>query len=239
MRSAAIQQHRSRSAFTLLEVMLAVVVFSIVLTAIHGVYYAAFKLRNKTTEAIEAALPRRQILTLIRRDIENLVPNGGTISGEFQSASVATTETGQVSPAFHTTTGAVNDSTPWPDVQQVVYLLVNSTNRDGGRDLIRSVTRNPLPAITAEPVQQWLASSVKDLTFSFYDGTQWRDTWDSTSDTPPLPTAIKVQLEFVPADDQASRSRPLKDIVEMIVPLLIVGKTNQTSTSSSSAGGGA
>ena len=38
--------------FTLLELLLAVLVFAIVLAAIHTVFFSAFKLRQRTTDAI-------------------------------------------------------------------------------------------------------------------------------------------------------------------------------------------
>src|SRR5437899_9614128 len=68
-----------RRAFTLLELLLAVLVFSIVLTAIHVVFFSALKLRARTTEAIERALPLQQTVAIIKRDLENIVPPGGAL----------------------------------------------------------------------------------------------------------------------------------------------------------------
>src|SRR4051812_27608323 len=105
-------------AFTLLEVMLAIVIFSIVLAAIHTVFYAAVQLRNKTTQAVEQAIPLQQTLAIIKRDLANIVLPGGTFAGEFQTSQTATISTnamsslaqandsviGQSSPAFFTAT---------------------------------------------------------------------------------------------------------------------------------------
>ena len=74
----------SHHAFTLLELLLAVLVFSIVLGAIHVVFFTAFKLRNKTADAIERSLPVQQTLAILKRDLANLVPPGGTLSGALQ-----------------------------------------------------------------------------------------------------------------------------------------------------------
>src|ERR1043166_4639997 len=70
-----------RRAFTLLELLLSILVFSIVLAAIHVVFFSAFKLRNKTADAIERSLPVQQTLAIIKRDLANLVPPGGLLSG--------------------------------------------------------------------------------------------------------------------------------------------------------------
>ena len=68
---------RSASAFTLLELLIAVVAFAIVLAAINSVFYGAVRLRNKTVESIDAALPIQHALAILRADLSNIVPPGG------------------------------------------------------------------------------------------------------------------------------------------------------------------
>src|SRR6266480_4592833 len=80
--------------FTLLEILLAILVFSIVLAAIHTVFFSAFRLRNKTSEAIERSLPLQQTLAIIKRDLANLVPPGGLLSGALQSTPTTSTGSG-------------------------------------------------------------------------------------------------------------------------------------------------
>ena len=46
-----------QSAFTLLELLLAILIFAIVLSAIHGVFFTALRLRDRTSNAIERSLP--------------------------------------------------------------------------------------------------------------------------------------------------------------------------------------
>ena len=58
------------SAFTLIEIMIAVAAFAIVLAAINTIFYTALRLRNSTTAAIEKALPMEHALGVIRRDHE-------------------------------------------------------------------------------------------------------------------------------------------------------------------------
>jgi type II secretion system protein J len=230
--------HRPASGFTLIEVLLAVAAFGIVLAAINTVYFSALRLRNKTTEAFDAAMPREQALAVIRRDLANLVAPGGTLSGAFQTTSLSNVVAGQSGPTFCTTSAMIDDTTPWSEMQRVSYLLVNSTNRNGARDLVRSVTRNLLPPLTQEsPDQQRLMGGVQSLTFQFHDGSQWRDYWDSTSadtltgETNTLPKAIKVQLELF----TEVRGRVQPPPIEMVVPVVVHSRTN---TTVAAAGGG-
>src|SRR3954466_637657 len=186
------------AGFTLLEILIATLAFAIVLAAINTVFYTALRLRNRTTEAIETSLPQQQALTIIKRDLANLVVPGGTFSGELQTASTTNNMTGQGNPTFCTSTGVIDETSPWSEVQKVSYVLMESTNHSRAKELVRAVTRNLLPSTTQEPpIYQWLMSGVEAVNFAFYDGTQWRDYWDSSTATTTdekVPQAIKMQI---------------------------------------------
>lgn len=223
----------------MIEVLLAVVVFAIVLLAIHGVFYGAIRLRNKTTDALEEAVPLQHTVAIIKRDLANIVAPGGTLSGQLQTTPVANTLTPtstagqQVGPDFYTATGAINDAVPWADIQKVTYYLAEPTNNAAGKDLIRSVSRNLLPVLTDQPEQQWLMSDVQDVTFLFYDGTEWVNSWDSTTQETPLPQAIKVQIQLVFKQTALVQSSP----IEIVVPLDVQARSNQVAQASQTTGG--
>ena len=232
---------RQTRGFTLLEVLIATAVFSIVLAAASTVFYGALHLRNGATESLEQALPRQQALAVIQRDLANLVVPGGRLSGVFQTTAITNLIGGQSSPDFYTSTGFIDPTSPWGEIQRVSYVLTAPADRDAaGRDLIRAVTRNLLPATAEEePARQWLMSGVQGLTFSYYDGTQWRDSWDSTTADPTsgltnnLPRAIKVQIQLAtrPSGGAATVAAP----VELVVPIVVQARTNHTQQAS---GGG-
>ncbi|MEQ2007136.1 MAG: type II secretion system protein GspJ [Limisphaerales bacterium] len=253
--NSRITHHASRSAFTLLELLIAVVAFAIVLAAINGVFYSGLKLRNRSAASLEKSLPLTQALTILKRDLASIAPpstNSTKLIGELQSSPTGTSgsqpqfgslagatggmsgQSAQVSPDFYTLSGLLDSESPWPNVQKVAYLLVDSTNRNAlGKDLVRAVTRNLLPSgsIEEEPVEQLLLTDVADVLFFFYDGTDWQETWDSTADeTKKLPRAIKVQLQMA-SEDRASQQPP----IELVVPLTVEASTNTTAQSS---GGG-
>lgn len=223
-----------------MEVLIALVAFSIVVAAINAVFYGGVRLRNKTAAGLEAALPLEQTLAIIKRDLANIVAPGGTLSGALQttpttglgSQNAAASGTGlgvgmmpgQSSPEFYTATGLIDETSPWAEVQRVSYLLLPSTNGMVGRDLFRSVTRNLLPSLQEQPVLQPLMGGVQTILFYFYDGSQWRETWDSTTEQTKLPRAIKLQLQMAVEE----RGRALPPPIELVVPLMVEGVTNQT-----------
>lgn len=232
--------HPVHRAFTLIEVMLAVVIFSIVLTAIHMLFYGALQLRSKTTEAIESALPLQQTIAIIQRDLSNLAMPGGAMVGELQttqtSSSTNAVETlnpiddslpGQSTPAFYTTSGIIDENSPFADLERVSYALLPSTNGLPGRDLIRRVTRNLLPVLAEEPQVQYLMNGVDTINVLFYDGLQWREYWDSTTETNKLPFGIKVQLQLT--RDAADRSYHAP--IEIVAPVILRVGTNAVAQS--------
>jgi prepilin-type N-terminal cleavage/methylation domain-containing protein len=261
-------------AFTLLEVLLAVAVFAIILLAMHGVFHGALRLRQRTTEAMDRAVPLQQALAIIKRDLAGIVMPGGTLFGEFQTtpttstlgsqsqftsttsgqSSSTPTRSGQsalspafyafndismrgrvVSPALYTAVGLVDDLAPWGEVQRVIYYLAQPTNDAPGLDLMRSVSRNLLPVLQEELVDQWVLNGVEDVAFTYYDGQQWQLTWDSSLlASNKLPQAVKVELLLT---SETTDRRSQQDPITLVVPLWVQGMTNTTTTTTATGGG--
>jgi hypothetical protein len=87
------------------------------------------------------------------------------------------------------------------------------------------VTRNLLPIIHEMPENQRLLNGVQSLVFSFYDGLQWREYWDSTVESNGLPFGVKVQLQMAPPNGASARQDP----IEIVVPVVLQAGTNQSS----------
>lgn len=237
MRTLRPSSLRIASGFTLIEVILALAIAAVVLVAVNSLFYSALRLRERSVEAIESAQPLQRTLAILQHDLANLVLPGGALGGVLQTSPTNTSiRPGLVSPEFRTATGRIDDSAPWAEVQKVSYLLsdvpLSATNRGQGYTLVRSVVRNLLPSGLDEYEDQALMDGVDSLRFSYYDGTQWWTTWDSASQTPSFPLAIKVELQ--PA--APSRFADSPDLVELVVPILVEASTNQTSQASTETG---
>jgi type II secretion system protein J len=225
----------SLRAFTLIEIMIAVAAFAIVLAAVNTIFYSALRLRNATTAAIEKALPIEHALGILKRDLANLVLPGGKMSGTFSTSSTSNSVAGQASPNFYTASAAIDETSPFAEVQRVSYSLVVSTggedDKKAGKDLLRSVSRNLLPSLQDQNEQERLLTGVQTLTFLYHDGSQWRESWDSTVENTVtglsngLPMAVKVQLHMTGENSGSSRSRELP--IELVVPIVVLQRTNQ------------
>jgi len=225
----------NRRAFTLIEMILAIGVAAIVLIAINAVLFAALRLRDATSDAVDAATPLDQTATILRRDLQcAMTPTNGTtriLSGGFRVGTL--TSAGVPEPVaieMFTATGALGQNTPWGDVQRVTYELKDSADHSApGRELVRSTVRNLLSTSTPEVEDQLLLSGVAGITFSCYDGTQWQDAWDTTGVTSVntnLPLAVRVDIHMSGNND----AQP----VEILVPIDPVSRTNMVLTSTGS-----
>ena len=222
-------------AFTLIEMILAIGVAAMVLIAVNTALFASLRLRDATSDAVDAATPVDQALSFIRRDLQCVVtPTNGTtkvLSGDFRVGNVNSSGVSEpVAIEMFTATGALSADTPWADIQRVTYELKQPTMRNAvGRDLYRSVARNLL-SITTPPVEdQLMLTGVQDIKFYCFDGQQWQDTWDTTGVTSTytnLPLAVRVDIQM--AGNNAVNSQP----IEMVVPIDVQSVTNTTLTTS-------
>ncbi|MFZ0826440.1 MAG: GspJ family type II secretion system protein [Verrucomicrobiia bacterium] len=218
-----------QSAFTLVEMILAIGIAAIVLVAINAVFFSALHLREVTQAAVDEATPLTQALTLLRRDLQCAVPPGlnGVLTGDFKTGTVSSIGISlPVAVEMFTATGALHDNEPWGDIQRVTYELKDPTDRTAaGKDLIRSVSRNLLSTAALDVQDQWLMGGIENIKFSCFDGAQWNDAWDTTNMTSGntnLPVAVRVLIQM--AGNNAGNTRPPP--VEILVPIDSQSRTN-------------
>ena len=207
------------SAFTLIEMLLALAISAIVVAGIGGVFYSAVRLRETTAAALDEAAPLQHALAFIRRDLRGALPPSGYLAGDFKSGTVSggLGQSAGIGLQFYTSTGTMREDAPWGDIQQVVYEL-------------RTVTRNVL-GTTPQSEEQWLLGNVQSVEFGCYDGADWRPSWDTTLGNTNLPSAVRVRLQLAKASSTDTRKQ---EPVEMVVAIVTQSRTNQTQ----SAGGG-
>lgn len=228
--------------FTLIELLIAMTIFAVVLAAINTVFFGAMRLWQKTADSSQRALPEQQALATLRRDLAGIVVPGGTFAGVLNSsATIEGINQQDVGTEIFTTSGTLRSTQPWGDIQRVTYVLRDSTNRTSaaGRDLVRVVKRNPLPVLEAEAEEQWMMSGVERIDFSFYDGSNWRISWNSTNEVTPLPKAIRVEITVAQEISNPGGGRIANTsatVLQLVVPVLVAASTNTTSIAGSTGG---
>jgi type II secretion system protein J len=207
----------------LIEVLLALAISAIVLVIVSSVFASALKLQERANANVDESLPVERALSVMRKDLKNAVAPGGMLAGPLQSGSLQGGLDSDSGVQIYTTTGLMTPSTPWSEIQKVTYgLQASSDSSSNGKDLVRTVTRNLLSTGTEDEEDQFLMSGVESLNFSYFDGANWLDTWDDTTETN-LPLAVKVNLQLAPKSVDASKPDP----IQLLVPLMVQVHTNQ------------
>lgn len=210
--------NRKRAGFTLLELLLAAAIFSVLFLALYGVFSGAQRLRETTYAAVETGLPKAFIATLLKRDLTSIMPPVGTLAGQFigekdeeGSLRVDTLE-------FFAASAIVSDAQPWGDIQKVEYYLAEAeTGMSDGGDFVRAITRNLLPSTEEDPVEERLLHGVQALEFGYYDGEEWQESWDSTTQENEMPEALRMRIEFAAPESGEPAAPPMELLCEVVM----------------------
>jgi len=225
MNRLSIDSHKDGSGFTLIEVLIATVMFAIILTALNTVLWASMNLREKMDEKLKERRPQNYSLSIIKRDLLNIVPENGLLNGSLIGENQGAASQRMDYLEFYSSNGIVSENYFWGDVQKVEYYLADyETDHEiieptQGKTLVRVVTRNLLATVVETPEEQPLLSNILSLEFNYYDGEEWLQTWDSTTQDPPMPLAIHVRIEFEEELQDENNNYIITDNERIIPPL--------------------
>lgn len=217
------------AGFTLIEVILALGICAIVLVVISAVFGGALHLQERISSDIDQSLPVERALNLMRKDLKNAVAPGGMLAGPMQSGSLAGGVDANDGIQIYTTTGLMGANSPWSEIQKITYGLQDSgESTNGSKELVRTVTRNLLSTSVQDEEDQFLAKGIQKMSFSYFDGANWLDTWGDTTQTN-LPVAVRVSVQLAPRN--ASQEQP--EPIQILVPMMVQVSTNDLDNSGS------
>jgi len=249
------QSQSRKAAFTLLELMVAAMMFAIVMATLATVFFGAVRLRKTNEGAFYKTHEIRQSFSYLKRDLRSItVPgtnlldgvsvtgdtttNGVTLSGVMKTGTEGTgSGTGSGVFSFYTASGMRISDKPWSEIQRIIYYVRSPADRSStnGLELVRGVTRNLLPGINEDYYEQVLMNGVEQLLFEFWDGSSWLDNWDSTTQETLVPKLIRASIVMQPNDD-GTEGR----LLQMSIPVLVEQRTNTVvaATTTTATGGG-
>jgi len=213
----------TRRGFTLIEVLIALALTVIVASALASSLWVAFKARRSANAAIEESRQTSTTGDVLAREIAGCLPPTGRLAGPFE---------GVADDIQFFTTGPEPKATVQGDIRGIEYTTVPGTNN--GQNLVRRVTSNLLAQVVVTPPDEVLCQNVDSLEFWYYDGTDWQDSWDSTTASPAntLPVAVKFTLTLLPASPGAQPQTTTR-----IIALSCYKPQNQTAPTATPSGG--
>ena len=182
---------RSRGGFTLLEVLLALVVFAGLSMTAYQVMQGVLKNDEITREKVDRLADVQRAVSMLERDFSQIIPRATRANGEsskvvFQAVryqmesddwSVIFVRSGWLNPG-----GMLVRS----QLQKVAYRL-----RENKLERLSFLYLDPV--IGTEPTVTPVLEKVEGFKLRFHNGTQWVDEWTSTST---LPFGIEVELKL-------------------------------------------
>lgn len=185
---------RKTVAFTLLEMLVALAIMSVLASALYASLYIGFRARAGAEAAIEPVRTASLALELIRRDLEGAMPPTGILAGAFSGTDDTDASAGADA---DTLTWYANVGTLAQGACDIVRLELAVDRLDGTGELalVRRVTTNLLAPKTPEPTEEVLCRGVVALNLRYFDGSAWYDTWESSTQNNTLPLAIEAFLE--------------------------------------------
>jgi hypothetical protein len=166
---------------------------------------------------------------LIRQDLESVLPPTGTLAGAFEGYSNGGLPNGRSDAIEFYCVGRdiARGDTPLAEGIRRVDLLVRTDVNPPV--LVRDVARNLLAQTDVPPDEEILCRNVRSFGLRYFDGTNWQDTWDSTTMGDVLPLAVEMTLELdVPPQKAGGQPTPYRVI--RTIPLACAKPSDTTST---------
>ena len=193
---------RQSEAFTLLELLVAMVLMVVTAACLYTALYTGFRARRSALRAVEPTLQAINAIELLKQDIFGVLAPTGSLAGAFVG-----TDAGGIKGVdadyleFYTTHTFADDDEVAGGLGKIELVLEEDADSDDGTyKLLRRVTTNLLSPKTIDPVEQVLCRKVVSLNLRYYDSDSgWLDDWDSTEDANSLPNAVEIDIQVAHA----------------------------------------
>jgi general secretion pathway protein J len=182
--------YNRNQGFTLLEVLIAIAIFSVVSLASFTIFDTVLRGDESSKLRSDRQNELQRAFFLIERDVMQIAKRSLRINGEaptnvfIQTADDSFLADNQAM-AF-VRNGWTNPGLllPRSDMQSVAYRLEDNT--------LERLHYNFVDAVVGqEPKIRPLISNVSELSFQFYDGQKWQEKWSGNT----LPLAIAIEIE--------------------------------------------
>ncbi|MFH0965930.1 MAG: GspJ family type II secretion system protein [Planctomycetota bacterium] len=180
------------SAFTLLEMLVALALIGILAGSLYMSLRIGFLARRRAEETILPVRAAALALDLLGRDVVSTLPPTGILAGGFLGEDAELGSSGEDADelVFHAIVDASTDD--GSGIRRIDFVVAQ--DEEGGGVLLRRVTANLLAPTTPEPAEETICRNVKAFKLRYFDGSAWVDGWDSSLRENALPLAVEAEL---------------------------------------------
>lgn len=188
------RQSKLNPGFTLLEVLVAMTLMAVIAMSLYSSMYVAMRSKDSIEKAVGPYRYLNPAFDFLQKDLACALAPGDVMAGEFQGVdSSAAGLDGADMLLFFTSNYIPGEEEIACDIAQTEYFV---EQRDGWEDpvLVRRRTTNLLSPKTLEGKSEVICRGVRSFNLQYYDGYEWLDTWDSTTQDNMLPAAVSIRL---------------------------------------------
>jgi len=191
----------SQSGFTLLELILAMGMISMLAVSLYATLRVAFKARESATSGIAPMHAANVALDLLGSDLESALPPTGLLAGAFIGQHLGDVQISQDQIEFYCIGSSDSLEPPYSAGFRKIDLGLMPAPDGKGNVLVRRTTSNLLSPQEVTPDDEILCRNVRSFALRYYDGTTWYEDWDSTQMGDLLPILVQVNLQIQTSSD--------------------------------------
>lgn len=215
--------------FTLIEMLMALAACAVLLVAIYGVFSRAIHLREDAMRRTREVRVHARAMAMLRDDLRNALVSGGTLAATLEGSAQSRGEGFPGYLKFTATTAKDVEDELGGDVQEIEYYVARDTEAADQKAgvLVRTINRdilNPTPQTLPE---ERVLAGVESMDVSFYSGTEWKASWEVTTDSKTLPEAVRVTIQPI-ADADGRLPAPIEVLVPWTTQSAIEATTSAT-----------
>jgi len=183
-------------AFTLLEMLVATAMISVLAGSFYATLRVAFTARQSALQTIEPVRKAKLTVDLLRSDIQSALIPKGLLAGSFLGED-ATDVSGRDCDTLllHCTNPGQEETKATGDVR-MVEIYCEPADEGTGLSLVRRITSNLLAPRVEEPPEEVLCRGLWSFNLRYFDGSDWQDNWDSSTRDNVLPLAVEVTIQL-------------------------------------------
>ena len=188
----------SLKAFTLLELLVAMVLMVTVAACLYSSLYTGFRARRSAAAAVEPSTTAANVIEILKQDISSALPPNGTLAGTFLGFNSQDSEGfDNDSLSFYTNILYQENEKTFGGTGLIELMLVESRESEkNSYELVRLVNTNLLSPLSVEAEEQVLCRNIRSMSLRYFDGFSWLDEWDSTVHENALPQAVEVDVKI-------------------------------------------
>lgn len=188
-------------AFTLLELLIAMTMMSIIAVSLYTSMSIGFKARESAESRVEKGRTAEIAIELIRGMLTSAMIPNGILAGEFEGEDEED-EYGYDADTlvFYTADYNPAEEELACDIEKVeLGMSVREDTEE--RVIIRKITTNLLSPKTLDPEEEVLCGGVRSWNLRYYDGSDWVDEWNSTDNDNSLPEGVEITIVLEESED--------------------------------------